>query len=146
MKKQTKKSNSFLDQNRGLGTLVDKVTTLDRLEASISISFKTAMSRPLCFLALIESSERLIFIDKDRKISLYKITMSAGVLSLCPDETFDQDRLTVPVAHDITLSHHLFAVTRDGKCLFTCGHWDNTFKMNSLEAKRLTTSFLAHNG
>ena len=100
----------------------------------------------MSFLSIFDSSERLVIIDQDRAIGLQRFTTVNSKPNFAPDDQAEQNRFTVPVAHDVALNPHLFVVTKDGKYLFTCGHWDNSFKLSSLEKKHLTRSFVAHNG
>jgi len=42
------------------------------------------------------------------------------------------------------LDMRLFAVSHDGKTIFSCGHWDNSFKLSSAETGKLIQSIVAH--
>jgi len=121
-----------------------KASILERISEATSRVPKVNLGQPVCFLGSFESGERLIFVGKDRSVNSAKVDLSNGRLLIDP-ATQDQHHYTSPVAHDVTLSPSLFAVTRDGRLLFTCGHWDNSFKMTTLEGKRYITTFTPHN-
>ncbi|KAH3744448.1 neurobeachin 2 [Pelomyxa schiedti] len=52
--------------------------------------------------------------------------------------------IAIPFATDMTPSSSLFAVSVDGSYIVTCGHWDNSIKVSSVESRKLTQSIIKH--
>lgn len=51
-----------------------------------------------------------------------------------------------PFAQDLAISPHLFVLSPNNKLLVTCGHWDNSFRVYSIEKGKLLTRNEHHNG
>lgn len=51
-----------------------------------------------------------------------------------------------PFARDLTISPHLFVLSPNNKLLVTGGHWDNSFRVYSVERGKLTVRTSYHNG
>lgn len=51
-----------------------------------------------------------------------------------------------PFAQDLVISPHLFVLSPNNKLLVTCGHWDNSFRVFSIEKGKLLARNEHHNG
>jgi len=61
-----------------------------------------------------------------------------------PDPLSGRKRIGVPFSGDIARSPSLFAVTRDSKIIFTCGHWDSSFRSTWVDTSRRIQCVRAH--
>jgi WD40 repeat protein len=52
---------------------------------------------------------------------------------------FQYRRVSSHLASNIKISHHLFANSRDGKFLFSAGHWDSSFQISSINGALVNT-------
>jgi len=113
---------------------------------------------PICFISFVEPqttaaflqnsmNDRILSIDQSRGIQLFSLLSSNNKYVLQPEISGeDQIKLSVPFAHDIIMNPKLFATSKDGKYLFTCGHWDNSFKLSSIDSMKVIRSIIAHDG
>jgi len=53
-------------------------------------------------------------------------------------------KLGVPFASQVNVGPQCFALSNDGRVVFSCGYWDNTFKLSLVESSRLLQSVLKH--
>jgi WD40 repeat protein len=53
-------------------------------------------------------------------------------------------RVGVPFSAEIEANASCFAISSDGKAIFSCGHWDNTFKCTWLDNSRPAQSIGKH--
>ena len=51
-----------------------------------------------------------------------------------------------PFSQDIPVSHGLFILSPNNKLLVTCGHWDNSFRVFSIERSKLLARIEHHEG
>ncbi|KAJ3068520.1 Neurobeachin-like protein 2 [Podochytrium sp. JEL0797] len=83
--------------------------------------------------------EKLITIDSSMVIGIHKWDTDArhNAENLFAFEadcgSLARRRLPCYLASNMTTSQNLFAHTKDGRFLFTCGHWDSSFQVISLD-------------
>ncbi|KAJ3287848.1 Neurobeachin-like protein 2 [Rhizoclosmatium sp. JEL0117] len=90
------------------------------------------------FLSQVEK-EKMITVDSTMVVGVHR--WSSGVKQNAENPfVFEADggslarrRLPCYLASNMTISQHLFAHTKDGRFLFTCGHWDSSFQVISLD-------------
>ena len=98
---------------------------------------------------VVQPSATLISVDSSR------LAASHRFLSNTPSPTapfsFELDamlptrrRVGVPFSAEIDASSSCFAISTDGKAIFSCGHWDNTFKCTWLDNSRPVQSIRKH--
>ena len=65
-----------------------------------------------------------------------------------PNASFDKSRQYVggPFTQDLTIYPHLFVLSANNKLLATGGHWDNSFRVYSIERNKLASRITHHNG
>jgi len=90
--------------------------------------------------------EKFLFVDPSRQFGTFKYMIQSGKPVIDSSEQIEQKRITSPFSHDVAITPSLFAATKDGKYLFSCGHWDNSFKLTSTETGRVIQSIIAHDG
>ena len=56
----------------------------------------------------------------------------------------ERGRLGAPFAHDVEARPALFAVSPDGRFLYTAGHWDRSFRVLALDTFRQVQAVVAH--
>jgi len=56
----------------------------------------------------------------------------------------ERGRLGAPFAHDVEAHPALFAVSPDGRFLYTAGHWDRSFRVLALDTFRQVQAVVAH--
>jgi hypothetical protein len=64
-----------------------------------------------------------------------------------PNAHFDRSRwqtVAGPFSQDIPVSHGLFILSPNNKLLVTCGHWDNSFRVFSIERSKLLARIEHH--
>lgn len=73
---------------------------------------------------------RLVTVDKARYRGLHRwhaaVSVGPAPFTLEVDEPSTRRRVGIPFASDLPRTTQLFAVSRDGKHLYSCGHWDNS--------------------
>lgn len=55
-------------------------------------------------------------------------------------------RVGAPFAQDMTISPHNFVLSQNNKLLVTGGHWDNSFRVFSVDKSKLIERIDHHNG
>jgi len=91
------------------------------------------------------TNDRILSVNQSRGVQLFSPLSSNNKYVLQPAISGgDQIKLSVPFAHDIIMNPKLFATSKDGKYLFTCGHWDNSFKLSSIDSMKVIRSIIAH--
>lgn len=94
---------------------------------------------PIVFLAISPSSaslELLITIDSNRALGMHKWRQEAPrklpPFSLEVDSAAGARRLGVPLAAEARHGKQAFALTRDGRFLLSCCHWDFSFRVTTV--------------
>ena len=95
------------------------------------------------------ATDRVITIDRLRVAACHRWAPNPNEavppIVLEVDTQLSQRRkIGVPFAADVAVFPHMFCVTDDGRTVISCGHWDNSFKVTSLEGVRQPQSIAWH--
>ena len=95
--------------------------------------------------------DRVLTLDQDRGLTLHRWFAPATDDNARVPFSFEVDpqqdtrkRPGAPFAQGVLPSPKLFALSLDGKVLFSCGHWDNTFKLTAVDSGKVVQSVAAH--
>ncbi|KAJ3031276.1 UNVERIFIED_CONTAM: Neurobeachin-like protein 2 [Siphonaria sp. JEL0065] len=84
--------------------------------------------------------EKMITVDSNMVVGVHRWSSGAVRDNTENPFVFEADtgslarrRLPCYFASNVTISQHLFAHSKDGKYLFTCGHWDSSFQVIALD-------------
>jgi len=116
----------------------------ERLQSTTTCPLKTKGMDPICFMSILDPSpstgvERIMTVSQNRTFRIFKY--------MPINKTFEPEGAggtLMPFAHDVVPSPNLFAVTKDGKILFSCGHWDNSFRVTYLDPQKADKSFAVY--
>ena len=67
-------------------------------------------------------------------------------VSLCLSHRSKWQFVAGPFAQDLSVSPLLFLLSPNNKLLVSCGHWDNSFRVYSIEKGKLSARTEHHNG
>jgi len=120
---------SFLSSPNLLQLESSKVVTIDKLRNPgchrwVAGSSSSSSSSSLSFSHLPTGSSSSIS-NSECKVGGLEVDPLVG----------QKRRIGTPFAADIVVTNALFAVTEDGKTVVSCGHWDNSFKVTSIDGK-----------
>eukprot|EP00698_Gefionella_okellyi_P026273 TRINITY_DN9942_c0_g1_i1.p1 TRINITY_DN9942_c0_g1~~TRINITY_DN9942_c0_g1_i1.p1 ORF type:complete len:2968 (+),score=749.63 TRINITY_DN9942_c0_g1_i1:68-8971(+) len=87
---------------------------------------------------------RLITITENRFLAIHRFSSADQDIVIELESRSDKRRVGGAVAHDVAASADLFAVSRDGKVVFSAGHWDNTCKISMTESTKVVQSLGGH--
>eukprot|EP00727_Mastigamoeba_balamuthi_P007099 m51a1_g3009 putative beach domain-containing protein (2301) ;mRNA; r:833752-844561 len=98
----------------------------------------------------VGSAERIVTINSDRELGVHVWTRASPESQGSPF-TMEVDPLLqtrrqigVPFSGDITPAPGLYELSPDGKYIFSCGHWDGSFRVTSTETGRVVQKIMEH--
>ena len=84
------------------------------------------------------TTERVITVDKQRVAASHRwlgeVPSNSCFLELDPTSPQARRRFGIPFASGLPVSASLFCVSSDARIVFSCGHWDNSFKASLLDS------------
>jgi hypothetical protein len=155
-------SSSSHSSSRNHLAMLDERTSVDSRDSKISLSMSSPSPRDK--MRNVSSSSSRVGMDEDKirsNVSNQKLrasesqlsssvgsTNSGGSNTSSPATPQRRKSLTSDLSStedkDKHLSCHLFAMIPDCKLLFSCGHWDNSFKVTNVETGRQMQSISHH--
>eukprot|EP00736_Rhodelphis_marinus_P013944 Rmarinus@m.16402 len=142
-------SQLFTKPHPKRNTLVPK-GTFWRSQKDLHDVFQTQESggEPVVFLEVMP--DRIVTLSLHRMLGIHRWSPLPN-FNLDP-YTFEVDRFApsrrrigVPFYRKTTVNQNCFALSKDGRVVFSCGHWDNTFKTTSADSHaRVIQSVSAH--
>ncbi|CAG8463161.1 6634_t:CDS:10 [Paraglomus brasilianum] len=92
--------------------------------------------------------QQIITMDEEGVIGRHNITYNAAEeipFTVVVDPTIEhKTRLMTPFCYDTLISPRCFAVSKDGKVLISCGHWNNTVKITLAGTGKTIDSLSGH--
>ena len=95
-------------------------------------------------------ADKIVTIDKERVPACHRWLPNTPNQSVSPF-TFELDpmlasrkRIGLPFSRDFLITPRCFAISNDGKVVFSCGHWDNSFKASLVDSSKQTQSIVKH--
>ncbi|CAG8498804.1 10181_t:CDS:10 [Paraglomus occultum] len=92
--------------------------------------------------------QQIITMDEEGVIGRHNITYNAAEeipFTVVVDPMIEhKTRLMTPFCYDALISPRCFAVSKDGKVLISCGHWNNTVKITLTETGKTIDSLSGH--
>ncbi|KAJ5066342.1 beige/beach-related [Anaeramoeba ignava] len=105
-------------------------------------------SRYLSYLGIPDS---VLILDRARVLGLYRWTpndlkVQSNPFSFELDHSLSENQKSMGVtfAYDLTRFANCFEYSQSAQRLFSCGYWDDSFKLSTIESARVTQSVVRH--
>ena len=96
-------------------------------------------------------SNLIVTVTETRFVQLFKLTNTPNTITNSPftlaesdPSNFNSRKCGGPFAPNLPISSHLFACSKDGSMILSCGHWDSSIKCSWLNQSRSIQSLNCH--